>query len=472
MPSASNKKPVAVSATGHILPQQMFTTLRACLKNPIPECGRPRPQHCSTSNRVLFLLRLLHFHVAAPGDGRTPSESNSTPKQVFKQALKAVLLGLSLAIVSENCPAADWPMYRGAPDLTGVAEGSLPEKPALLWSFKTQAPIKSSAAIVGNRVFIGSNDRHLYALDFRTGKQLWAFTNSDAIESSPLVLGGIVFVGANDANLYALDASNGKQLWKFETGDKILGAPNWFISSLAPSDGERAGVRAGVRGTSITNILIGSYDFKLYCLDAATGRSNWMYETGNYINGSPAVGDGVATFGGCDGVLYSVTLTNGSLAFSNEIGAPIAASVALAGGRAHFGHYENKFLCVDLKAGSNAWTFSDRQFPYFSSPAVTKDRVLFGGRDKKLHCVNRADGKPIWSFATRGKVDSSPVVCGDKVVVGSDDGRLYLVSLADGKELWSHEIGQAIESSPAVADGKIVIGCDDGTVYCFGMKGN
>lgn len=345
-----------------------------------------------------------------------------------------------------------WPMYRGGPSLNGVAASSLPPRPALLWSFKTGGQVKSSAAIVDGRVFIGSNDRNLYALDFATGNKLWAFTNREAIESSPLVLNGRVFVGSTDGNLYALDAVSGKQLWSFPTGDKILGGPNWFVS--------------GGR----TNILVGSYDFKLYGLDALTGKSNWVYETGNYINGAPGVADGVTAFGGCDGILHVVALTNGTLVSSNEIGAPIAASAALAGGRAYFGHYDNQFVCADLKGGSKAWTFRDRDFPYFSSPALTADRVLFGGRDKKLHCVNRADGKPIWSFATRGKVDSSPVVGGDKVVVGSDDGRLYLVSLNDGKELWSYELGQSIDSSPAVASGKIVIGCDDGSVYCFGEK--
>lgn len=352
--------------------------------------------------------------------------------------------------LSAGSAVADWPMYRGRPDLNGVAAGNLPAQPTLLWSFKTQGPIKSSAAIVGDRVFIGSNDRTLYALDFATGKPLWTFTNSEAIECSPLVLNGKVYVGANDAQLYVLDAGSGKLLWKFETGDKIIGAPNWF------RDGGK------------TNLLVGSYDFNLYCLAADTGASNWVYETGNYINGAPAVADGLATFGGCDGVLYSIALTNGSLAGSNLINAPIAGSVALAAGTAYFGHYENSFLAVDLKANTNRWEFRDRQFPYFSSPAITKDRVIFGGRDKKLHCVNRTDGKPIWNFATRGKVDSSPVVCGDKIVVGSNDGRLYLVSLADGQELWSYEIGQAIEGSPAVADGKIVIGADDGVIYCFG----
>lgn len=347
---------------------------------------------------------------------------------------------------------ADWSMFRGSPALAGVAAGALPAAPILLWSFKTGGAVKSSAAIVGGRVYVGSHDRNLYALELADGKKVWAFTNREAIESSPLVLNGSVYVGSTDGNLYALDGASGAALWKFATGDKILGGPNWFV--------------AGGR----TNILVGSYDFKLYCLDAATGKSNWVYETGNYINGAPAVADGVTAFGGCDGILHVVALTNGTLVRSNEIGAPIAASVALAGGRAYFGHYDNQFVCADLNTGSNAWKFREREFPYFSSPAVTPDRVIFGGRDKKLHGVNRVDGKPIWSFPTRGKVDSSPVVCGDKVVVGSDDGRLYLVSLNDGKELWSYELGQPIDSSPAVADGKIVIGCDDGSVYCFGAK--
>ena len=62
--------------------------MRACLKSPLAECGRPRPQRCSTSNGFLFLQHLLQFHVAAPGDGRTPSKSNSAPKQVFRQPLR------------------------------------------------------------------------------------------------------------------------------------------------------------------------------------------------------------------------------------------------------------------------------------------------------------------------------------------------------------------------------------------------
>ena len=125
---------------------------------------------------------------------------------------------------------------------------------------------------------------------------------------------------------------------------------------------------------------------------------------------------------------------------------------------------------VDYKEGKKSWTFHDRNFPYYSTPAVMPGIVVFGGRDKLLHCVKRENGKPVWSFATHGKVDSSPAICGNKVVVGSDDGRLYLVSLDKGQELWSYEVGQPVASSPAVARERIVVGCDDGNVYCFGGK--
>jgi outer membrane protein assembly factor BamB len=374
-------------------------------------------------------------------------ESSPRCQCLWRQTLYGALLVLA-AIPGRS---ADWPMFRGGPTLAGLASEKIPDKPVLVWSFKTGAPVKSSAAIVQDHVFIGSSDNSLYALNLADGKKAWSIKTGGEIESSPLVLDDKVFVGSSDNYLYAFQ-KDGKLAWKYETGDKILGSPNW----------ENRGGR--------NRILVGSYDFKLHCLDAATGKSNWVYETGNYINGSPAVGAGQTAFGGCDGLLHVLSLGDGRQIKEIDAGAYIAASVALVDGHAYFGQYENQFLCIDIAQGKKDWIFKDRNYPYFSSPAVTKDRVVFGGRDKLLHCVKREDGSPVWSFATRGKVDSSPVVCGDRVVVGSDDGRLYIVSMETGKELWSYEIGQAIESSPAVAESTIVIGCDDGNVYCFGEK--
>src|ERR1051326_701961 len=65
-------------------------------------------------------------------------------------------------------PAANWPMYRGSSGLVGIAAGRLPEALVLSWSFKTEGPVKSSAAIVGGRVYVGSDDGNVYAPDLRS----------------------------------------------------------------------------------------------------------------------------------------------------------------------------------------------------------------------------------------------------------------------------------------------------------------
>lgn len=350
--------------------------------------------------------------------------------------------------------ANSWPMFRGNPGLTGNSPAHLPDAPALLWNFKTKGPSKSSAAISGGRVFIGSDDQYLYCLNAATGKKNWEFKTGGEVESSPLVLADRVFVGSNDGMLYAVDAASGKQIWKFTTENKIPGAPNWVKSP----DGKS------------TWILFGSYDYKLYCVDAGNGKTNWSYETGNYINGSPAVGNGMTVFGGCDALLHVLSLADGQKIREIDAGSQIAGSGALESDQFFIGQYENVFLCADLKGGEIRWRYKDRAFPYFSSPALTKEFVVFGGRDKKLHCARRENGEEVWAFATQGKVDSSPVICGNKIVVGSDDGRVYIVDLATGRQLWNYEIGQAITSSPAVIDNLIVVGSDDGNVYAFGPK--
>ena len=359
------------------------------------------------------------------------------------------LLILLILFAPRLLRAADWPMFRGDPSLSGLASGSLSNSLTKLWEFKTGAAVKSSAAIVAGTVFIGSLDDHLYALDLKTGEKLWKFKAQGGIESSPLVLDGCVYFGSEDSYLYALGVKQGELVWKFQTGDKILGGPNWV---KAPTGDAKW-------------ILAGSYDFKLYCFEATTGKSNWVFESSNYINGTPAVAQGRTVFGGCDAMVHVVSLTDGHIVKEFDAGAYIAASAALSGKHAFVGHYENEFLCFDLEKGTNVWSYRDRGFPYFSSPALTETRVIVGGRDKRLHCLNRKTGEAMWVFGTRGKVDSSPVVVGDKVVVGSDDGFLYVVGLETGKEIWSFEIGRPVGGSPAIVDGKIIVGSDDGVVY-------
>ncbi len=350
--------------------------------------------------------------------------------------------------------AASWPMHRGNPALNGVAAEVLPDALVLRWKFKTGGPVKSSAAIVDGRVFVGSDDGQVYALNLKDGAKLWAHNATDPFEASPLVLGGLVIVGGIDGVLYALESGTGKVRWQVKTGDKIVGGANVVKSPDGKTD----------------RVLVGSHDYTLYCVEARTGNEVWKYKAENFINGSPSVTQGRTLFGGCDALLHVIDVAKGEREKVVEAGAYIAGSAAVDGPLVYVGHYENEFLCIDIKEGRVVWKYRDRQFPYNSSPALTKDRVIFGGHDKRLHCLTRAKGEVMWVFNTRGQVNSSPVVCGQRVLVGSNDGRLYMVSLADGARVWDYETQDAITASPAVAEGHVVVGSEDGHVYCFGAR--
>jgi uncharacterized repeat protein (TIGR01451 family) len=165
---------------------------------------------------------------------------------------------------------------------------------AKLWSFATGNLIGSSPAVVNGIVYIGSNDHNLYALNASTGAKLWSLTTGDAVISSPAVANGVVYVGSFDHNVYALNAVSGARLWTFAAGDAVYSSP---------------AVANGV-------IYFGSYDGNLYALNASTGAKLWSINTGSALDSSPVIVEGVVYIrggvnGGNPGITYAYSVGAG-----------------------------------------------------------------------------------------------------------------------------------------------------------------
>jgi eukaryotic-like serine/threonine-protein kinase len=349
------------------------------------------------------------------------------------------------------CAAGTWPVWRGDSSMSGVAQEALSFPLAPAWKFEAAKPVKATAVSDGAHFFIGDAKGVFYALAAADGKPAWTFDTRDSIEGSALLVEGKVVFGTLDGTVYALDAATGKEAWKFKTEAEVRAAPNVFPRKDAPA-----------------LVLIGSYDNRLYALSAKDGAKVWQVETGNYVNGSAAIVNGMTAFGGCDGFVYFVHAADGKEAGKVEIQSPIANTVAARGDTAVLAHYGHEVVALDARKFEPRWVYKERGFEYFASPAVTPGGLVFAGeRGKRLHCLNLADGEARWSFRAKGKIDSSPVVTCDAVVFGSDDGSLYAVSTKDGTPLWSHEIGQPVQSSPCIAGGRLVMAADDGVIYCF-----
>ncbi len=77
----------------------------------------------------------------------------------------------------------------------------------------------------GGRVYVGSPDGRLYAVEARTGALAWRLQAGGPITSSPALWGGIVFVGSDDEFLYALEEASGRQLWRVPAYGAVTTSP-------------------------------------------------------------------------------------------------------------------------------------------------------------------------------------------------------------------------------------------------------
>lgn len=94
------------------------------------------------------------------------------------------------------------------------------------WVYEDRAlPFFSSPAINDRLVLIGSRDKHLHAIDRKTGEPAWKFQTGGRVEASPVVFGDGVLFGSTDGRLYAASLESGAELWQLELGEALIASP-------------------------------------------------------------------------------------------------------------------------------------------------------------------------------------------------------------------------------------------------------
>jgi outer membrane protein assembly factor BamB len=129
-------------------------------------------------------------------------------------------------------------MARANPQWRAFADGN--EVLAIDW--KTSAKVwtypggkdryESSAAVNDKYVIAGSWDKKVHCINRKTGDGVWTFPTKAHVDSSPVIVGERVFVGSNDGNLYGIDLESGKEVFRFRDLD---GRP--FSASPAVGEG-------------------------------------------------------------------------------------------------------------------------------------------------------------------------------------------------------------------------------------------
>ena len=142
--------------------------------------------------------------------------------------LLVLTLALVAACTNEQTPPAtpgEDAYFSANLQRTGVYDAAgVVDDPAVAWQFQTGEWVFTAPAIVGDSVYFGSYDGHLYAVDTQTGEEQWRFQTGEIVISSPTVVDGRLYFGGMDGNVYALD-TQGKELWRREMGGGVSASP-------------------------------------------------------------------------------------------------------------------------------------------------------------------------------------------------------------------------------------------------------
>jgi outer membrane protein assembly factor BamB len=129
--------------------------------------------------------------------------------------------------------ADDWPMYRADAARTGYSSEALPENLELRWMYRNRVmprPAWPSSSritfdfayqpiIVGNTVIFGSSaEDKVVAIDADSGMLRWRFFTGGPVRFAPAAWGDRIFVASDDGHLYAIRTDDGTLLWKHRGG--------------------------------------------------------------------------------------------------------------------------------------------------------------------------------------------------------------------------------------------------------------
>jgi outer membrane protein assembly factor BamB len=112
------------------------------------------------------------------------------------------------------------------------------------WVYEDRAlPFFSSPAVNERLVLIGSRDKHLHAIDRKTGEPAWKFTTGGRVEGSPIVFTDGVVFGSSDGRLYAANLDAGAEVWQLDLGESLVASPAFGGNQIVIS-GEKGTVFA------------------------------------------------------------------------------------------------------------------------------------------------------------------------------------------------------------------------------------
>jgi outer membrane protein assembly factor BamB len=281
----------------------------------------------------------------------------------------------------------------------------------------------------------------VYAVNLETGVELWRFpakaANATPFYATPMLTpDGQLIVGSFDHKLYSLNPQSGAENWRFE-----LAKDRWIGGVLVTSD----------------TIYATNADYKLYAL-SFTGTLKWVtpFQADQAIWGSPVSDGSNVYFGTLGRRVYAVNAQTGKQSWVQVVnGAILGTPVLGLNNSIYVGTYGGMLVALNTINGviiqqktASSWIWS--------GPTQDGSNIYFGDAKGMFYSFPiTGTGQP-WTKQLNGTIIGSPLVSGKTIIVGTEAGNIYFLDNA-GQNLQTISITGVIEATPITAGSLILV---------------
>jgi outer membrane protein assembly factor BamB len=309
-----------------------------------------------------------------------------------------------------------------------------------LWSHRTGSASYGGVRADARRVYAGTEDGILRALDKTNGRADWTFDAGAAIASNIAYDDLRVYFHTRAGIVFALDRNSGAELWRTATqGERRWDYWDYYLSTPAVDDRQ---------------VYFGSGDHHVYALDKRTGQLRWKVRVGNIVHGEPVIAGEKIIIGGFDGRMHAIDRGTGRIVWSfKTVGnayfrnGEIPGSATALDGFVYFGGRDYNIYALLEDTGTGAW--NDRTPSWIvGRPLALEDELIVVNSDgATVFSYDRRTGQRNWEFSNSYNMFAAAEAIGTAhVAVAGLDGRITILSRADGTRAGHYETSGAVEN--------------------------
>ncbi|MFL6577641.1 MAG: PQQ-binding-like beta-propeller repeat protein, partial [Povalibacter sp.] len=243
----------------------------------------------------------------------------------------------------------------------------------------------SSIVSDGQRLYVASRDKNLYALDIKSGKELWRFTTADMMTATPALYRDLVIFASFDGKVQAVASKDGALRWRY---DAKLAVPGDVMVAR-------------------DRVYVGSRTYDLIALNANSGKEIWKhYYWFSWIESPAVIREGTVYTGSSDAVnVYALDGANGGLKWKTAVpgwawARPAVSDDLVVAGTVGAGSYpgprSGSLVVLDRHSGAIRWLYLDPPSPeiveakkgwgFGSSPLIVGKKIYAMDLDGRVMC--------------------------------------------------------------------------------------